>query len=116
MVNIAAGATGHKPKFVYAPDTWCENDAIQMAQQEGIELTPDHWRVLQALQEYFVRHEDTHVNARKLYDALEEKFHIDGGMKYLYRLFPGGPIAQGGRIAGLPVPAGSTDKSFGSVQ
>jgi hypothetical protein len=27
---------------------------------------------------------------------------------------PGGPVAQGCRIAGLTAPAGVTDKSFGS--
>jgi tRNA 2-thiouridine synthesizing protein E len=56
------------------------------------------------------------VNARELHDALEEKFHVKGGMRYLYVLFPGGPIAQGCRLAGLPTPTGAVDLSFGSVQ
>jgi tRNA 2-thiouridine synthesizing protein E len=36
-------------------------------------------------------------------------------MKYLYTLFPGGPIVQGCRLAGLKAPAGATDRGFGSV-
>jgi tRNA 2-thiouridine synthesizing protein E len=52
---------------------------------------------------------------RELHDALDENFHGKGGLKYLYQLFPGGPVAQGCRIAGLKAPAGATDKSFGSV-
>jgi tRNA 2-thiouridine synthesizing protein E len=52
---------------------------------------------------------------RELQDALEEKFHHKGGMKYLFTLFPGGPVAQGCRLAGLKAPAGATDRGFGSV-
>lgn len=52
---------------------------------------------------------------RELHDALDEKFHWKGGIGYLYRLFPGGPIAQGCRIAGLRAPAGAVDRGFGSV-
>ena len=58
----------------------------------------------------------TGIKVRELLDALDEKFHGKGGLKYLYSLFPGGPVAQGCRIAGLQAPAGSTDMGFGSVQ
>jgi tRNA 2-thiouridine synthesizing protein E len=51
---------------------------------------------------------------RELHDALDERFHASGGMKYLYRLFPRGPVAQGCRIAGLHSPANVVDRSFGS--
>jgi len=67
-----------------------------------------------ALQEYFAK--NASVNVRHLHDALEEHFHGRGGLRFLYELFPGGPVAQGCRIAGLQPPAGSTDRSFGSVQ
>ena len=69
---------------------------------------------MRALQEYFARNEV--VNVRVLHDALDEKFHVKGGMKVLYEMFPGGPVAQGCRLAGLEAPAGAVDKSFGSVQ
>ena len=54
-------------------------------------------------------------NRRELVDAMNERFHARGGNRYLYLLFPGGPVAQGCEIAGLRVPSGSVDKSFGSV-
>jgi len=47
---------------------------------------------------------------------LNEKFHTRGGLKFLYTLFPGGPVAQGCRLAGISAPPGSTDQGFGSVQ
>jgi tRNA 2-thiouridine synthesizing protein E len=71
--------------------------------------------MLRALQEYFARHDPTDVNLRELHDALDEKFHSQGGIRQLYLLFPGGPVAQGCRLAGLNAPAGAVDKGFGSV-
>ena len=41
---------------------------------------------------------------RELGDMLESEFADRGGRKYLRSLFPGGPVAQGMRIAGLAVP------------
>jgi tRNA 2-thiouridine synthesizing protein E len=102
-------------RFRYAPPGWTQNVARKCAKEEGLELTDDHWQVLRALQEYFARHQDTRLNLRELRDALHEKFHHQGGIRYLYQLFPGGPVAQGCRIAGLKAPAGTTDRGFGSV-
>jgi len=102
-------------QFPYAPDDWTRASAIEAAQQEEINLDADHWEALRALQEYYVKHEDIIINMRELHDALDEKFHGKGGIKYLYLLFPGGPLAQGCRIAGLKAPVGATDLGFGSV-
>ena len=103
-------------KFPYAPDDWTPDSGQEVARAEGLKLGEDHWEAVRALQEYFGRHRDQPaINLRELHDALDEKFHIKGGMRYLYQLFPGGPVAQGCRIAGLKAPAGAVDKSFGSV-
>ena len=106
---------GH-PDFPYAPVDWSREEAEQIAQSEEIELNGDTFDLVKSLQEYYSKNKSGSVNVRELCDALEEKFHTKGGMKYLYKLFPGGPIAQGCRIAGLEMPAGAIDKSFGSVQ
>lgn len=97
------------------PENWSEEGARDAAAAEGLTLGDNHLEVLRALQEYYSRHEVNHINMRELHDALDEKFHHRGGMKYLYSLFPGGPVAQGCRLAGLQVPAGAVDKGFGSV-
>ena len=88
-------------EFPYAPENWSPHDCKIIADDEGIDLTADHWAVIQCLQEYFARN-DGHVNVRKIQDALHERFHHIGGR-------------QGCRLAGLKPPPGSVDPSFGSV-
>mgnify|MGYP001821373293 CR=1 FL=1 len=102
-------------EFPHAPDDWTQNDAIARATEEGLAVSADLWDAVRALQEFYSRHDTPSINARELHDALEEHFHSRGGMKFLYQLFPGGPVTQGCRLAGLEAPAGSADQSFGSV-
>ena len=117
MDEIIGGGSdaGKDPRFPHAPAGWTSALAAESARREGLELGENHWEALRALQEYYARHAATAVNLRELHDALGEKFHRQGGIRYLYRLFPGGPVAQGCRIAGLKAPAGASDKGFGSV-
>ena len=109
-------ASGDELDFPHAPAGWQPGEAERIARDEGLELGPDHWLSLRCLQEYFARNEDSDIRVRELKDALDEAFHSKGGVRYLHRLFPGGPVAQGCRLAGLPVPPGAVDPSFGSVQ
>ena len=109
------GGAGKDPRFPHAPAGWTQAAAIGIARQEGIELGENHWDALRGLHEYYARHQGSAINRRELHDALDEKFHRQGGIKHLYRLFPGGPVAQGCRIAGLKAPAGAVDRGFGSV-
>ena len=99
--------------FNNAPHGWNTAMAAKLAKEQNLDLTEDHWEAIMGLQEYFSKHD--FGKRRELVDALNEKFYAKGGMKYLYRLFPSGPVAQGCRIAGLEPPAGSIDRSFGSV-
>lgn len=101
--------------FPHAPAGWAPAAAVEAARREGLELGVEHWEALRALQEFCARHGGTAINMRELHDALDEKFHHQGGIRHLYMLFPAGPIAQGCRLAGLKVPAGAIDRGFGSV-
>ena len=115
MDAIVGNDPPRDPRFPHAPAQWNLEAAARAARDEGLELGEDHLEALRALQEYYARRPQHAVNLRELHDALDEKFHHKGGMKYLYRLFPGGPVAQGCRLAGLEVPAGAVDRGFGSV-
>lgn len=104
------------PDFPNGPPDWSRIEAVAQARKEGLTLTDNHWQVVRSLQDYYARHaEHTAINAREIHDALDERFHALGGIKHLYELFPGGPVAQGCRIAGLTAPAGASDRGFGSV-
>lgn len=104
------------PDFPFAPVDWTREQALETARNEGLTMTAAHWEAVRALHSYYAKHESEHqVRMRDLHDALDEHFHAQGGLKYLYTLFPGGPIAQGCRIAGLKAPYQATDSSFGSV-
>lgn len=111
---IAEPATD--PAFPHAPLDWTRNEATKIAREEDLALKEDHWETIRALQNYYAHHEDdTVINLRDLHDALDEHFHTKGGLKYLYTIFPGGPIVQSCRLAGLKAPFMASDTSFGSV-
>lgn len=109
------GAGDADAEFPLAPEGWTPATAREVATELDLEIEEDHWEVIRALQDYYSRHPAA-INVRNLLDALEEKFHVKGGLRYLYRLLPGGPVAQGCQLAGLQPPAGAVDRGFGSVQ
>ena len=100
--------------FQHAPRGWSPAFATKQAAEEGLDLTDDHWEVIRVLQACYA--EDVEPPARRLAEALEARFDDKGGRKHLFQILPGGPIAQGCRLAGLVPPPGSTDESFGSVR
>lgn len=93
-------------------EDWDEAQAQNTAVQEGIELTEEHWEVVRYLREYYLE-QGPPENGRELSDALDDHYAEQGGRKYLRRLFPQGPVAQGMRIAGLPLPPHTEDAGFG---
>lgn len=104
------------PDFPHAPPDWAREDAMKAAREEGLALTEAHWEAIRAMQTYYASHEDeATINLRNLHDALDEHFHRQGGLKFLYTLFPCGPIAQSCRLAGLKAPFIAADRSFGTV-
>lgn len=95
-------------------EPWSEDMAMRMAREDGLELTDDHLAIIRYLRDCFADHGGI-VNARTLTKSLEEEFAGMGGHKFLYNLFPMGPISQASRYAGLPMPPGTRDPSFGTT-
>lgn len=94
---------------------WSEEVAADLAAQDGLQLGAEHLEVLHLLRDHY-RFHGNDLSGPRLLRALEEPFGRRGGKKHLFELFPGGPVTQGCRIAGLPAPPYSKDLSFGSVQ
>jgi tRNA 2-thiouridine synthesizing protein E len=94
------------------PD-WHIDKAIKLANAEGIKLTDEHIDVIQFLREAYEKH-GPFRHARSLTQALEAKYAEKGGLKYLYQLFPNGPVTQGCNLAGIEEPSDSVNASFGT--
>lgn len=114
--NVTYSPTGNTERSARAEElaNWSDDKARAQAREEGFELTDEHLRVLRFLRDFYIEHgwpKKTHELTR----ALDDTFEAQGGKKYLHRLFPDGPVAQGSRLAGLPEPAYAVDESFGST-
>jgi tRNA 2-thiouridine synthesizing protein E len=96
-------------------DEWSHDIAREMARAEGVVLTEDHLRVLDYLREYVIQHGGSREDAHQILRTLEGRFAAEGGGRWLFTLFPGGPVRQGMRFAGLPEAAHAADPSFGTV-
>jgi TusE/DsrC/DsvC family sulfur relay protein len=101
-------------EFMLDLDAWTEDNARELAHSEHLDLNEEHMDVICWLRDHFAECGPS-INGRALSHAMEESFMAMGGLKYLYQLFPQGPVYQGCRLAGLPVPPGSRDRSFGST-
>lgn len=93
---------------------WTKDKAVEIARDENIQLTDQHWDVINFLRVYYQNVGKDMPSSHEFSNTLDERFSEEGGLKYLFKLFPGGPVAQGSQIAGLPVPGDAVNSSFGS--
>src|SRR5512136_1404686 len=85
---------------------WSEDVANAIAKAENVEMTQNHWEVVNFLREYYSEYQIAPA-VRVLTKAIGKKLGPDkGNSKYLYELFPYGPAKQACKIAGLPKPTG----------
>lgn len=82
---------------------WSIIIAYGLAAAEGIKLTHGHFEVIDYLRDDYYQH-GPREHSGQLLDALEQRFVERGGIRYINRLFPNGPLSQAMKIAGLPLP------------
>lgn len=83
---------------------WSRDVAKRMAQTDGIELTEAHWAVIEILRAYFAE-TGIEIPMRVLVSRLAKQGREEwASSRALYRLFPEGPVRQGSRYGGLPIP------------
>ena len=85
---------------------WEESVATAMAKEDDLELTDEHWDIINFLREYYEEFQIAPA-VRVLTKAVGKRMGKDkGNSKYLYSLFPYGPGKQACKYAGLPKPTG----------
>ena len=88
------------------PAEWDEDIAKVLAEGEKVEMTPNHWEVVNFLRDYYNEFQIAPA-VRVLTKAIGKKLGPEkGNSQYLYELFPYGPAKQACKIAGLPKPTG----------
>ncbi len=92
--------------FLEDLNTWVPAVADVMSAQDDLELTDEHWDIINFLREYYEEYQIAPA-VRVLTKAVGKKLgKAKGNSKYLYSLFPYGPGKQACRYAGLPKPTG----------
>ena len=85
---------------------WNEDVAKILAEQENVNMTDQHWEVINFLREYYNEFQIAPA-VRVLTKAIGKKLGAEkGNSQYPYELFPYGPAKQACKIAGLPKPTG----------
>ena len=90
--------------FLKNAEEWQPEIALSLAEKEGITLTKDHWQLIYFLRQFYEEFQ-LHPSMRVLIQQLRKDWPAEKASSlYLLELFPGGPIKQASKIAGLPKP------------
>lgn len=79
------------------PSVWTKEMAVEIAKEEGIELTDQHYLVLDFIRNRFATGEALTIR------GVGKSGIVD--IKGFYGLFPGAPMKKAAKIAGIPKPA-----------
>ena len=82
--------------YLINPSQWTKDIAFEIAREEGLELTDQHFTVLNYLRERQQKGE--HLTIR----GIGKSGVID--IKGFYGLFPGAPMKKAAKVAGIPKP------------
>lgn len=87
-------------------NSWTPEVALALANAEDMELSNDHWEIINFLREYYEEYQIAPA-VRVLTKSVGKRLGKEkGNSKFLYSLFPYGPGKQACKYAGLPKPTG----------
>ena len=84
------------------PNDWDEDVAKALAAVDDIELSQEHWDVINYLRDQYLNDGGAQPMERVINKAMAKVWGKKVSSKDLYTLFPLAPSKQGNRIAGLP--------------
>lgn len=90
--------------FLLDTDDWSIDWAKQIAKAENLELTEDHWMIINMIRDFYREH---HVvpEMRKIMKQLKNDLGPEKATrKFIYALFPYGYGQQGCKVAGMRQP------------
>ena len=108
MALVVNGETIETDEEGYLEDlsAWTPDIATAMAAAEDVDLSEEHWDIINFLREYYEEYQIAPA-VRVLTKAVGKRLgKSKGNSKYLYSLFPYGPGKQACKYAGLPKPTG----------
>lgn len=86
--------------FIQEPDKWNEAVAEDLAKtEEAYPMNEDAWKLVRYLRKYYLD-----FGIAPPIRMLTKQNNMD--IKYIYKLFPGGPAKGACKVAGLPKPTG----------
>lgn len=90
--------------YLYNPDQWTPEVASALAAEDGLDLTTEHWEVIDVLRRFYLQFQLSPA-MRPLVKAVTAELGPEKGRSiHLMKLFPGSPAKVAARLAGLPKP------------
>jgi tRNA 2-thiouridine synthesizing protein E len=90
--------------YLVDPEEWNEEVARILAEQQGLELSDEHEKVMQFMRDYFIKHQIA-ADARFVIKYIADELgYGDEARKRLYTLFPYGYMQQACKVAGMKRP------------
>jgi tRNA 2-thiouridine synthesizing protein E len=83
--------------YLTNPAQWTKEIALEIAKEEGIELTDKHFAVLDFIRERYKKGDNLTIR------SVGNSGITD--IKGFYQLFPGAPMKKAAQVAGIPKPA-----------
>lgn len=83
---------------------WSESVAMALAKNSGIELTDDHWEIINLMRDFYKQYNISPIRKLLMKNIKEKLGEKKAGREYLQTLFPHDVQIEGTKIAGLPIP------------
>mgnify|MGYP000032353885 CR=1 FL=1 len=101
---MTASINVDKEGFLKNLNDWSPEVAAQIADNEGIMLSDDHWEIISILREFYLTYEISPAMRILVKTVKEQLGNEKGNSIHLLSLFPGSPAKLASKIAGLPKP------------
>ncbi|WXT99760.1 MAG: Sulfurtransferase TusE [Catillopecten margaritatus gill symbiont] len=93
--------------YLTEPDQWTPNTALELAKLENLELTDEHWMILNLMRNFY-NEEGVIPDVRHIFKQMGVDLNISKkeAKAKLFTLFPYGYVQQACKISGMRRPRG----------